>query len=91
MGTLFRLSGGLDLFVTTVSASGTVGAPVLVLGTNLTGASKVTVKGTSASFDVVSGTEVKTSVPMGATSGPVQVTTPGSAVSGNLPFAFCRD
>jgi len=85
-GTIFSLSAGLAPFVKTVSASGRVGAPVTILGTNLTGASSVTFNGTAAIFKVVSSSSITTNVPAGATSGPVQVVTPGGTLSSNVPF-----
>ena len=39
-GTVFSLSMGLSPFVETLPASGGVGAPVLILGNNLTGANR---------------------------------------------------
>jgi uncharacterized repeat protein (TIGR03803 family) len=55
-------------------------------GTNLTGATSVSFNGTSAVFTVVSSSEIKTTVPTGATTGTVQVTTPGGVPSSNVPF-----
>jgi uncharacterized repeat protein (TIGR03803 family) len=86
-GTVFSLSTGLGPFVETQTDSGAVGAAVTILGTGLTGATKVTFNGTSATFTVVSGTEITTAVPAGATTGPVQVATlGGSTLSSNVPF-----
>ena len=85
-GTLFRLSMGLAPFVETTTSSGRVGAAVAILGTDLTGASSVTFNGTSATFTVVSATEIRATVPVGATSGTVQVVTPNSTLSSNAPF-----
>ncbi len=85
-GTVFSLSTGLRAFVETQPTFGKVGAPVKILGTNLTGATSVTFNGTSASFTVVSSSEIKTSVPSGATSGKVKVTTPSGVLSSNVRF-----
>jgi len=85
-GTIFSLSTGLGAFVKTVPTSGSVGSSVLVLGTNLTGATKVTFNGTSATFTVLSSSEIKTTVPAGATTGTVKVTTPGGTLSSNVAF-----
>lgn len=46
-----------------------------ILGTNLTGASAVSFNGTAATFKVVSASEITTTVPAGASSGTVTVTT----------------
>jgi uncharacterized repeat protein (TIGR03803 family) len=47
LGTVFSLSVGLGRFVETLPASGTVGTTVIILGTNLTGATKVSFNGTA--------------------------------------------
>ncbi len=62
--------------------SGPVGTEVSVTGTNLTNATDVTFNGTAATFSVVSDTELRTTVPNGATTGKISVTTPnGTALS----------
>jgi uncharacterized repeat protein (TIGR03803 family) len=85
-GTVFSLSVGLGPFVEPNPASGTVGAAVNILGTSLTGATSVTFNGTAATFTVVSGSEITTTVPTGATTGTVQVVTPSGTLSSNIPF-----
>ena len=87
-GTVFSLSVGLAPFVETQPTSGPSGAPVTILGTNLTGATGVTFNGTPASnFQVVSPTEITTNVPSGATTGLVQVTgTPNGTLTSDSPF-----
>ena len=85
-GTVFRLSVGLGPFVKTLPTSGTVGASVIILGTNLTGTTGVSFNRTAATFTVVSSSEITTSVPTGATSGTVQVTTPSGVLLSNLAF-----
>jgi uncharacterized repeat protein (TIGR03803 family) len=85
-GTVFRLSLGLGPFVETQPTSGMVGAAVKILGTNLTGATKVTSNGTLATFTVVSSSEIMTTVPTGATTGKVKVTTPSGTLTSNVNF-----
>ena len=85
-GTIFRLSMGLSPFVEPVPSSGKVGATVRILGTNLKGATSVSFNGTAATFTVVSGTQIKTTVPTGATTGTVTVITPSSTLSSNVAF-----
>jgi uncharacterized repeat protein (TIGR03803 family) len=85
-GTVFSLSVGLSPFVKTQPTSGAVGAAVKILGTSLTGASSVMFNGTAATFTVVSASEITTTVPDGATTGTVQVVTPGGTLSSNVPF-----
>ena len=67
-------------------ASGVVGSSVTVSGSNLAGASAVKFNGVSASFTVVSTTSITATVPTGATSGPVSVTTPGGTASSSTSF-----
>jgi uncharacterized repeat protein (TIGR03803 family) len=85
-GTVFSLSVGLGPFVETAPTSGTVGAAVNILGTNLTGATSVAFNGTAATFTVVSRSEITTAVPAAATTGTVQVVTPGGTLSSNVVF-----
>lgn len=85
-GTVFRLVLGLGAFVETQTTSGKIGATVKVLGTDLTGTTSVTFNGTPASFKVMSKSEISTSVPPGASTGPVQVVTPGGTLSSNVSF-----
>jgi len=93
-GTVFSLSMGLGQCVTAVPAigaaatSGKPGSDVIILGTNLTGATSVTFNyGDAAVFTIVSATEITTTVPAGAKSGYIQVTTPGGTLTTNSPFS----
>jgi uncharacterized repeat protein (TIGR03803 family) len=85
-GTIFSLSTGLGPFVETNPAFGKVGTSAIILGNNLTGTTAVTFNGTAASFKVVSSSAIKTTVPAGATSGTVQVTTPTGTLNSNTIF-----
>ena len=85
-GTIFGLSVGLRPFVETVPTSRKVGGTVLILGTNLTGATSVSFNGTPAMFSVASSTLIKALVPTGATSGFVTVTTPTGTVQSKVKF-----
>ena len=85
-GTVFSLSVGLDPFVKAEPGSGEAGAAVMILGTNLTGASRVTFNGAAAEFTVVSSSEIRATVPGGASSGKVEVATPHGVLSSNVPF-----
>jgi uncharacterized repeat protein (TIGR03803 family) len=86
VGTIFSLSVGLGQFVETQTTLGKVGSSVNILGTDLTGATSVSFNGTPAAFSVSSPALITTTVPAGATSGTVQVVTPGGALSSNVPF-----
>ncbi len=85
-GTVFSLSVGLGPFVETLPTSGRVGGAVKILGTNLTGSTSVTFNGTAATFTVVSSSEITTTVPTGATTGKVKVTTPRRTLTSNVSF-----
>ncbi len=85
-GTIFRLAAGLGPFVEAQPPAGKAGAPVIILGSDLSGATSVTFNGTPASFTVASAAEITTAVPAGAHSGGIQVMTPGGTLASNVPF-----
>ncbi|HXJ92025.1 MAG TPA: choice-of-anchor tandem repeat GloVer-containing protein [Terriglobia bacterium] len=85
-GTIDTLDLGLGPFLRTVPAYGKVGQRVLVLGNNLSGATSVAFNGTPAKFTVASSTLITALVPAGATTGPVQVTTPSGTLTSNVRF-----
>jgi uncharacterized repeat protein (TIGR03803 family) len=85
-GTVFSLSVGLGPFVETLPTSGKVGANVVILGNNLKSATSVSFNGTPATFTIVSGTEIKTTVRVGATTGFVTLTTFKSNLKSNAVF-----
>ena len=89
-GTVFSLGVGLGPFVETRPTSGKVGTAVTILGTNLKGATSVTFNGTAAKFNVVSNSEITTTVPTGATTGKLKVTTPKRMLVSNLPFRVTK-
>jgi len=85
-GTFFKLSMGLAPFVETIPASGKVGTQVEILGSDLTGASSVSFNGTPAAFKVDSPTLIVATVPAGAITGKVRVSTPGGELLSNVAF-----
>jgi uncharacterized repeat protein (TIGR03803 family) len=85
-GVIFSLSVGLGPFVETEPSSGKVGKAVKILGTDLTGTTSVAFNGTTATFKVVSSAEITTTVPTGATTGTVEVTTPSGTLNSNVVF-----
>lgn len=89
-GTSFKLATGLGPFVRTVTSSGKVGASVIILGTNLTGATKVTFNGVSAAFTVVSSSEITATVPAGTKTGAFVVTTPSASLKSNKNFQVTK-
>ncbi len=86
-GTVFRLSTGLGPFVRLLPSFGPQDTSVDILGTDLTGVTSVSFNGVPASYITpISSTAFKVAVPYGATTGPVQVITPGSTLTSNALF-----
>ena len=70
-------------------SSGPVGTPVTISGSGFTGATDVRFNGTSAgtgNFTVDSDAQITASVPSGATTGPISVTTPGGNETSSTDF-----
>lgn len=85
-GTVYSLEMGLGPFVQTLPFIGKAGTPVRILGTDLTGATSVSFNGIAATFTVASPSLIKTTVPAGATTGKVRVTTPSGTLVSNVAF-----
>jgi uncharacterized repeat protein (TIGR03803 family) len=85
-GTIFRLSTGLGPFIDTLPRIGRAGDVIKILGYLVGASTSVTFNGSAASFTVISGTEIETTVPAGATTGMVEVATPGGMLLSHLPF-----
>jgi uncharacterized repeat protein (TIGR03803 family) len=85
-GTVFRLSVALKPFVETRPSTAKVGAAINILGTNLTGSTKVTFNGKAATFTVISKNLITSTVPAGASTGQLQVTTPTGVLNSNVNF-----
>jgi uncharacterized repeat protein (TIGR03803 family) len=85
-GTIFSLNVGLSPFIAFVQGFGTVGEITAILGQKFTGTTTVSFNGTPASFRIVSGTCILATIPTGAKSGYVTVTTPTGKLTSNLPF-----
>jgi uncharacterized repeat protein (TIGR03803 family) len=87
LGTIFSISTGLGPFVTPRPTSGEVGKAVTILGTNLTGTTAVSFNGTPATF-TANGSAINTTVPAGATTGTITVTTSSGTLSSNVAFTI---
>ena len=85
-GTVFGLSTGLGPFVAFVRGMGRVGQTGGILGQGFTGTTGVSLNGTPAMFAVESDTFILATVPTGATTGYVTVTTPTGTLTSNKPF-----
>jgi uncharacterized repeat protein (TIGR03803 family) len=89
-GTAFSLDMGLGPFVTFVRPAGRVGHTGPILGQGFTGTTAVSLNGTPAQFTVKSDTFIEATVPAGATTGYVTVTTPSGTLTSNVPFHVIR-
>jgi len=87
---VIQTSGGgpaAPLITSFTPTSGAVGAQVTITGANLSGASDVTFNTTSATtFTVNSATQITATVPTGATTGLISVTTGGGTVQSATNF-----
>jgi hypothetical protein len=85
-GTLFGLSMGFGPFVQANPNFGKAGRVIGILGNNLPETTVVSFNGTPAEFKVISGTYIKAQVPTDATTGTIDVTTPGGTLPSSVPF-----
>jgi uncharacterized repeat protein (TIGR03803 family) len=85
-GAFFSFDNALRSFVSPVPAFGVVGKTVGILGQGFTGTTAVSFNGTPATFYVASSTYLTATVPSGATTGLVTVTTPSRALKSNQVF-----
>jgi len=85
-GTIFSLDMGLGPFVAFVRGAARQGQRFGILGNDLRGTNSVSLNGVPADFTVVSDTYIKATVPPGATTGYVTVTTPTGVLKSNVPF-----
>jgi uncharacterized repeat protein (TIGR03803 family) len=85
-GTIFDISVGLSPVVETIPIAGVVGEKIWILGSDLSGATKVTFHGTSARFKVRAKTLIVAEVPSGATTGTVKVKLSSGTLSSNVQF-----
>ena len=83
---LFELDMGLGPFVSLLPTVAKEAKTVEFLGQGFTGATAVSFNHTPAAFDVVSDTYLTATVPSGATTGFVTVTTPGGTLTSSTKF-----
>lgn len=87
-GVFYSFNEGLGSFVTFLprQSLGKVGASIGILGQGFTGTTAVSFNGTSATFTVSSKTYLTATVPSGATTGSVSVTTPSGKLTSSQKF-----
>jgi alpha-tubulin suppressor-like RCC1 family protein len=87
-------AGSADDYVVTFSivnlspTSGPVGTPVTLTGVGFGDVTAVKFNGVSASFQILSPTSIRTTVPFGATTGKVTATSPAGIVTGSKSTKF---
>lgn len=86
VGTVFSLNQGLAAFVKAVPGFGKVGTAVTILGSNIGSATEVTFDGVKATITKNTATSITTTVPTGAKTGKVKVTSPGCNCSTLVSF-----
>jgi uncharacterized repeat protein (TIGR03803 family) len=85
-GVIYCVDAGLPPFVRLVFTAGKVGRSIGILGQRFKGTTSVSFNGTGAAFRVVSDTYLVATVPPGATTGFVTVTTPKGILGSNMKF-----
>lgn len=85
-GTIFSLSTGLAPFIELSPTSGSAGAQIVILGMGLTGSKEVEFNDTPAQFTIPQAGEIIATVPAGATTGYVTVTTPSGTLRSSETF-----
>jgi uncharacterized repeat protein (TIGR03803 family) len=85
-GTIYSLDMGLAPFVEFLVPTGNIGNTVGILGQGFTGTTAVSFNGTAATFTVKSDTFLTATVPTGATTGSVTVTTPSGTLTSNVAY-----
>jgi uncharacterized repeat protein (TIGR03803 family) len=85
-GVFYSYDMGLQPFVTFLGTGGKVGAQIEILGQGFTGTTAVSVNGVPGKFVVRLSTYLTATVPKGATSGYITVTTPSGTLKSNRKF-----
>ncbi len=89
-GVLFTVNIGAGPFVSLETSSGKVGAKIGILGQGLTKTKSVSFNGKAAKFKASSDTFLTATVPKGATSGFVTVTTSKGKLKSNVKFRVTK-
>jgi uncharacterized repeat protein (TIGR03803 family) len=85
-GVVYSFDLQLSPFAGLVPIAGKVGQTGGILGQGFTGTAAVSFNGVPAAYTVLSDTYLKATVPAGATTGYVTVTTPSGTLTSNVPF-----
>jgi uncharacterized repeat protein (TIGR03803 family) len=87
-GVFYSFNEGLGPFVTFLprQSLGKIGASIGILGQGFTGTTAVSFNGTAATFTVASPTYLTATVPTGATTGSITVTTPSGKLKSSQKF-----
>lgn len=85
-GVFYGVGGNFEAFASLVTLAGKVGKTIGILGQGFTGTTAVSFNGTPAKFKAVSNTYLTATVPDGATTGFVGVTTPGGTLISRQTF-----
>ncbi len=85
-GVIWEYDPGLAPFVTFLNVYGQVGAKVDILGEYFAAGSVVSFNGVPAQNPVIQSTFIEATVPAGATTGYITVTTPKGTLKSNKPF-----
>jgi uncharacterized repeat protein (TIGR03803 family) len=89
-GVAYSFFNNLAPLVKTVPVAGKVGASVTILGNGLTGSTSVTFNGVPATFSVKTDTYITATVPAGASTGTVSVSTPSATLKSNPQFVVTK-
>jgi uncharacterized repeat protein (TIGR03803 family) len=89
-GMIYSVSDSIGQLVETVPVAGKVGQSVIILGNGLMGSSSVKFNGKAATFTVESDTEIKATVPSGATTGKVSVVTATGTLNSSPQFVVTK-
>ena len=90
LGAVYQVNLGLGPFIAFVNRIGKIGQTVQILGQGLTGTTSITFNGVPATFSVISPTYLVATVPGGASTGPVVVTTPTATLTSNHNFQIIQ-